>query len=278
MLRKLTACLFLIASAQAAEIDDLIAASGSIEQTFDYGIKSIAGSTVYAEQGGIAPTGITSDGLVSYEQADAYNQALQAFKTASTVYDAGAQAYFDTQSAEALQDMRVAVDSYVQAAGALIEVVTINSMAESAVGTPQAAEVQDYVAANEISLTLQQPEVDMYNESLTNVEVAAQAAAAFTAAASNPEVIESANQQAASLQVSFDEASSAYFDNNQQKVVVDFAGHNALMTLSMQQYFVAAIDVLSAGEQDPFYTTSPTQNQCFFAQDQQAYEECIATQ
>ena len=278
MWKRLTICLFLSVSAQASEIDDLIATSSDITQTFDYGIKAIAGSTSFAETGGIAPTGITSDGLVTYTQAEAYNQALQSFKTATAVYDAGAQQYLDAQSVEAMQDMRNAVDVYVQAAGALIEVVEINRMAADAAGTPQAAEVQAYVAENEVSLTLQQPEVDVYNESLTNVEVAAQSAAAFTAAASSVDLVQTANDQAVSMQATFSEASGAYFDNQQQQVVIDFAQHTMAVTLAVGQYFQSVVDVLAAGEQDPFYTTSPTQNQCFYTQDQQSYEECIATQ
>lgn len=236
------------------------------------GIKSIAGMNEYAFVGGIAPD-MVSEYHITADQAEAYNNALSGVQQANITYDAGAQEYFNTQSQNSMDNMQSAISAYVQAAGAVIEVVRINEMAAEA-DTPQAQiEVQAYISENDV--TLQQAEVDLYNESLNNVESSAQEAAAFMAVASDPVLIQSANDQATAVNAHYSEAGDAFFDG--QSVSVEFATYAMTVSLDVTSYFKTSVEVLSAGEQNPFYTTGPTANPCFFIQDSVERDECIAT-
>jgi len=259
-------------------IDNLVATSESIRSTFDYGIKAVSGMEVYSSQGGIAPTGFTDQGLVSIQQADDYNLAISSVQQASYVADAGAQQYFDDQAQNAMNNVNVAIDTYVQASSAMIEVVMINDMAAEAQASgdvQQAEALQTYITQNDV--TLNQAEVDLYNSSLQGVESATQEAAAFMAIAGDPALIDSANQQASAVSATYAEAGDAFFDAANGDVTVGFETYAMTVTLSVSSYFKASVDILSAGEQGGFYTTGPTANPCFFIQDPVERDECVAS-
>lgn len=272
MTKKILAALFLSAlgQAHATEIQDLVNTSASIRSTFDGGIKAISGMEQLAYSGTISPD-MASNYHITPEQADAYNLAIQGVQQATITYDAGAQEYFNTQSQNSIDNMQSAISAYVQAAGAVIEVVKVNDMAAEATGA-EAVELQNYITDNDV--TLQQAEVELYNESLDNVQSSAQEAAAFMAVANDPVLIESANSQAESVLAYFSDAQDAFFDG--QNVTVDFNDYALTVSLSVASYFTTDIEVLSVGEQGGFYTTGPTANPCFFIQNQLQRDECVA--
>ena len=272
MTKKILPLLFLSASglAVATEIQDLVNTSQSIRDTFDGGIKTISGMSQLAYDGVIAPD-MASNYHITADQATAYNDALANVQNANITYDAGAQEYFNTQSQNSLDNMQSAISAYVQAAGAVIEVVKINDMASEATGS-EAVELQNYITDNDV--TLQQAEVDLYNESLDNVQSTAQEAAAFMAVANDPALIDSANTQASEAMAYFSDAKDAFFDG--QNVTVDFNSYALTVSLSVASYFTTDVEVLSVGEQGSFYLTGPTANPCFFIQDPVQRDECVA--
>ena len=272
-LLAIAAAVSLNASAQADELSDLLAASQSIVDQFGEGIKVVGGQLDYASVGGISPD-MASQYWITTSQMDAYNSALASVQTMTI--DAGAQEYFNTQSQQAMQQLEQAVSTYTQAAGAVIEVTALNAMVNEAVqagDTASAMEIQSYVVEND--LTLNQVELDVYNEALSGVETSAQAAASFMAVARSADLVQSANSQAEQQMVDYSSAASVTFDAASASVQVSFANSAATVQLDVMSAYKSSVDIITAGSESMFYETSPVANQCFFATD---YEACITQQ
>jgi len=258
------------------EIDELVNTSSSIRATFDYGIRAIGGMTAYAATGGIAPIGTVNDGIITADQANAYNASLVAVQNATYIVDVGAQDYFDNAANQAMNNVNEAIDAYVAAAQAVIEVVRVNEIAADAqaAGDGEAlTAVQDYIANNDV--TLEQNDVDIYNDALVTVEENSQTAAAFMAVANDPTLIESANQQADSMGSTYAEAVDSFFSVEMGEVIVSFEGvQDSVVVLMVNSYFVPTADILAEGESSNFYLTGPTYNTCAFFQDPTQVESC----
>jgi len=271
-LKALLASLIVSAPAHSNEIDTLVNASQSIRDSFKYGIQAVGGMQSYSSQGKIAPTGTTDSGKISYDQSDAYNQALAAVQNTTYTYNPGAQEYFDQQADNAMSEVNIAVDTFVEASQAVIEVVVVNQMAEDAQNAGDergAMALQEYIEANDVVLA--DAEVDFYNESLENVESAAQVAAAYFAVANDEELVASANDMAYDIRVTYQEAATSFFDVATQAVWVSFDGGTTIQGLALGGYFVTVESVLIEGEETGFFRTSP-EGGCWFALD---YEACI---
>lgn len=270
----LAVCLTATAQVQANEIDNLINASQDIRNTFKYGIQAIAGTESYAYQGFISPDGTVDQGILDKAKQDAYNAAVIAVQNQNYAYDPNAQQYFDDQASSALDAVSQAIDAYVDASFVLIEVATVNEMAVDAAQAQderQAMALQEYISANDV--TLEDAEVEQYNESLIAVHQATQVAAAYMAVANDATLIEQADEMASELQVTYQEAASVFFDAATQSVWVSFDGGQSVQGISLANYYVSVEQVLIEGEQMPFFQSSP-EGGCWFAADPEAcYEE-----
>jgi len=271
--RLLALCLSVTAQAQANEIDTLINTSQSIRNTFKYGIQAIAGSESYAWQGLIAPDGTVDQGLLDKAKQDAYNAAVLAVQNASYSYDPNAQQYFEDQASTAMDVVSETIDAYVDAAEVLIQVATINEMAQDAAEAQddrQAMALQEYIGANDV--TLEDQEVEQYNDALVAVHEATQVAAAYMAVANDETLLEQADDMAYDLRVTYQEAASVFFDVATQSVWISFDGGTTIQGISLADYYVSVEDVLVEGESQPFFYTSP-EGGCWFAADPEACYE-----
>lgn len=270
----LAVCLIAIGPAHANEIDNLVNASQDIRDTFKHGIQVIAGSESYAWQGLLSPDGSINQGLLDKAKQDAYNAAVLAVKNQTYTYDPNSQQYFEDQAASAMDVVGETIDAYVQAAQVLIEVATVNEMAQDAANAQddrQAMALQDYMAANDV--TLEDQEVDQYNDALVAVHEATQVAAAYMAVANDESLQEVADGMAYDLRVTYQEAASVFFDSATQSVWISFDGGETIQGLNLANYYVSIEEVLIEGEQQPFFRTSP-ESGCWFAADPQAcYDE-----
>ena len=271
--KSLMAALLAIASAQlnATEIDDLVNTSQSIRDTFAYGIKTIAGGAAYAGEGFIAPA-MAENGHISKEQQDAYNAAVAAVQAATYSYDPGADQYFQDQADQAMDEVSEMIDAYVEAAQQIIMVATVNEMAQdaqTAADEREAMALQEFMGANDV--TLQDEEIEAYNDALSNTEQAIQVAAAYMAVANDEGLLEQANDMAFDLRVTYEEAASVFFDLDTTAVWVSFDGGSTIQGLQVGNYFVTAEEVLTRAETQEFWTTSP-EGGCWFAENQQ---ECL---
>jgi len=266
----LLACLIATAPVNANEIDNLITASQNIRDVFKYGIQSIAGAEAYAWQGNIAPEGIVDQGLLDKAKQDAYNAAVMAVQNQTYTYDPNASQYFADEASSAMDVVSEAIDTYVEAAQVLIEVATVNEMAQDAANANderQAMALQEYMGANDV--TLEDAEVDAYNDAYKGVHEATAIAAAYMAVANDEQLLEQANEMAYDLRVTYQEAASVFFDHATQSVWVSFDGGETIQGLNLGNYYVSVEDVLIESTDEPFFTTSP-EGGCWFAPDPEA--------
>jgi hypothetical protein len=129
--------------------------------------------------------------------------------------------------------------------------------------------LQEFMGANDV--TLQDEEIEAYNDALSNTEEAIQVAAAYMAVANDEGLIDQANTMAFDLRVTYEEAASVFFDLATEAVWVSFDGGESIQGLQLGNYFVTAGDVLTRAETQEFWLTSP-EGGCWFAEDQ---EECL---
>lgn len=240
------------------EIDNLIETSSSIKSTFSQGVQTISGQLVYAPEGGITPTGMAQAAHLTVEQTQAYNAALSSVSVMNT--EVTAQEYFDNQVDNSFQALDTAISTYVEASTQLVSAVKVNEMASSVETTADLTEVKTYISNNDLTIT--DTQVETYNNALDMVEVAAQSAAAFTAIASDVDLVESAQAQADALGQSFSFAETSYY--SQGNLSVTLSGGD--VSLDVSGYIKTALDVLAAGQDGTFYTTSPV-GDCFFNQE-----------
>ena len=255
----------------ANEIDSLVDTSQSIRDTFAYGIKTIAGGESYAADGYIAPA-MAENGYISKTQQDAYNAAVAAVTAATYSYDPGADQYFQDQADQAMDTVSEMIDTYVEAAQQIIMVATVNEMAQdaqSASDEREAMALQEFMGANDV--TLQDEEIEAYNDALSNTESAIQVAAAYMAVANDENLLEQADSMAYDVRVTYEEAASIFFDLDTQAVWVSFDGGSTIQGLQVNNYFVSPEDVLTRAETQEFWTESP-EGGCWFAENQ---EECL---
>jgi len=268
--RLLAVCLIATAQAQASEIDNLVNASQDIRDTFKYGIQAIAGADSYAGQGWLTPDGTVDQGLVDKAKQDAYNAAVLAVQQQTYTYDPNAQQYFADEASAAMDVVSEAIDTYVDAAQVLIEVATVNEMAQDAAGAAddrEAMALQEYIGANDV--TLEDQEVEQYNDALVAVHEATQVAAAYMAVANDETLLEQANDMAYDLRVTYQESASVFFDSATQAVWISFDGGQTIQGINLADYYVTVEQVLIEGETQPFFYTSP-ESGCWFASDPEA--------
>jgi len=242
-----------------------VQASKDLRDIFATGIAGVGGAAWYASRGSIAPNDMAIDAYITQVKQQAYNDALEAMKTAD-FSDMGAQTYWDQQAADAMNDVNDAVDSYVEAASALITVTELVARAEEAQQANDqsgALAVQNYIVENELAVELTDTEIETYNQSLDNLHDSAQQAAAFYAIAGDSAMIDDANDQAASYTASYSDASDAFFDNGNGMVSVDFLTHDMVVQLDVTGFYISEVDVLTQGEDTNFYITSPVGG-CWF--------------
>lgn len=269
--------LCLIATAQAGkttEIDDLVNTSQSIRDSFKYGIQAVGGMIEHTQSGGIAPTGTVVQGYITQAQAEAYNNALVTVKNTVYSYDPGAQQYFDDQAQQAMSEVNAAVDNFVQAAEVLVEVATVNEMAQEAQVSGDARDsiaIQEYTDQNDV--ILDETERVAYNDALDLVENTTQVAAAYYAVAGDATLIETANSAAESMLVTYAEASQSYFDVATGTMSVEWANQTAIVSLDLNAYWKSETDIITAGSASMFFKTSP-ESGCWFISDPVEKEAC----
>jgi len=259
------ACLSVSAQSQI-DLDQLVTASGSIVTTFDQGIQYVGGVTTATVNGEIVGVGTASESHLTYEQADAYNAALDA--TQQAVYTMSVQEYVDVARQDAAADFGVAVDSYIGASSVLIEAVTVNDMANDAEKSGDAIKaqsVQSYIATNDV--TISDTHVDVYNDSLDAVEESGQAFAAFVAVANNGELMSQMESEVAAAGEDFLNADSLMFVAAAEgpTVVTLFSTTSMFISFDLGMGYINSAQIYGDGMNSEFYNTGPTGGDpCFF--------------
>ena len=248
------------------DMGQLVETSGSIVTTFDQGIQYVGGVTTATVNGEIVGVGTASESHLTYEQADAYNAALDA--TQQAVYTMSVQEYVDVARQDAAADFGVAVDSYIGASSVLIEAVTVNDMANDAEKSGDAIKaqsVQSYIATNDV--TISDTHVDVYNDSLDAVEESGQAFAAFVAVANNGELMSQMESEVAAVGEDFLNADSLMFVAAAEgpTVVTLFNTTSMFISFDLGMGYINSAQIYGDGINSEFYNTGPTGGDpCFF--------------
>ena len=262
-------CLFLSGSVAAAtaELDNLVATSTALVTQIDLGIQYVGAATTasYMEDPIVAEYGIQANAYITSEQATAYNSAL-AGMTNFQAYTA--TEFLTDQGNIQLELMEDAIDVFTSVVVDMSTVVQVADMAVEAQqtkDTQKQEDLQDYVVNNAEILTIDQTDVDSYNQSLDDVAEHASTAGAYLAVAANVEATDFLDN--ASIETGnrwTDSVDNLSFDHGNNMVAVDWS--NATMYgVYIDGSYNTAIDVLksnseilSIGSASDFYLTGPT--------------------
>ena len=266
--------LFLSVSGLAQANDaltDLVNSSQVIADQLDLGYRTVAGMQYNASLGYMAPTGMADDAKISAAQRTAYNDAMSAMADLEFYT---AEDFLLDQGDIALANMETAIDTFTEAATEIAVVLELTTMAEEAAASGSnvdAQEVAEFAEANEAALTLSSDTVTEYNDSLEDIEGYAQEAAAFIGIANDADSVAFFDNSAEQASSSFvDEVNASFqlennwvkldFDNANWAAAVYFDGTNGL------DLFKSSTAILTDGEDQTFYTTSPSYvgYECFF--------------
>ena len=257
----LTSLCLLSSAVQSSELDDLIATSGAIVSQIDRGILITGAAMGYAHTGtGLSSGQLSGTAYISEEQVTAYGNALNGM-VAYLPYGS-AQDYLDEQAQDQLADMEAAIDDFTEVVVDMLSVVEVNEMSEAADNPDDQAAVQEYVAANDMSIS--QEDADNYNQSLDDVELAANTAAAYIAVSSNPDAVAYLDQAAQDNNTRIEQNTLSYSSSN-QAVSITWASGSAASSIYLNGTGDFGIDIymsdaviLEAGAQSELYLTGPT--------------------
>jgi hypothetical protein len=262
-------CLFLSGSVAAAtaELDNLVATSTALVTQIDLGIQYVGAATTasYMEDPIVAEYGIQANAYITSEQATAYNSAL-AGMTNFQAYTA--TEFLTDQGNIQLELMEDAIDDFTSVVIDMSTVVQVADMAVEAQQTDDVQkqeELQEFVVDNAEILTIDQGEVDAYNQSLDDVAEHANAAGAYLAVAANVEATDFLDN--ASIETGnrwTDSVDNLAFDHSNNIVTVDWSNATTY-GVYIDGSYNTAIDVLksnseilSIGSASDFYLTGPT--------------------
>lgn len=257
--------------AQSDEWDDLIVTSAAIVNQVDKGIAFVGGMASAGYTGvGISAGQLSGNYYISDAQVTSYNTSLQMMVNYMAYGDV--EAMLQQQADDELAAMESAIDDFTTVVVDMLEVVEVNELAENASDPDSQAEVQEYIAANDLSVS--QEDADNYNSSLDAIEASASAAGAYLATASNPEAVAYLMQNAQDQNTTVEQNTLAYSSANQAIEMTWLAsGDVSSVYLNGQGSFGLDIygseaDILATGYESMFYNTGPTSMplSCFLEQ------------
>ena len=255
---------------QWTSVDNLVAASGSLAQPFNIGLKRVGGYTGSAGAGQISPNGYleVEATLVTTAQKDAYNAAIG--EVQADIFQKTAAEYFGEEYEAAQVAMDAAVDQYVAAATPLAVATHISNMAQQVQlsgNAVQGQQLQAYVTDNSVLMT--QTNVVDYNNSLTVLQDAADQFAGVAAVYNDAQLIQNFQSMADADGVDFLNADALFLDRIENQavtgyaaaMVVDFTSMNSTMYIQDVSVHLVTTEFLNqAGSQSSFYFTGPSQD------------------
>jgi len=220
------------------------------------------GGSIHASQTGM---GISSGQLsgnyyISDEQVSAYNSSLTGM--VNYMPYGSAEDYLNEQAQSELDAMEDAIEDFTTVVVDMLEVQEVAERAEAAETPDDQAEVQEYIAQNDMSVS--QDDADTYNQSLDDIENHANAAGAFLAVAGNPEAVAFLNQGAMDNNTRV-EANALTYSSSNQAVELAWASSNTVSSIYLNgqgdyglDIYASEATILNTGYESQFYNTGPT--------------------
>ena len=274
MWKKIAFLLAISTAAQSNELDSLIQSSSAIVDQIDTGIKLVGAATEYSHHGnGLSDGTLSSTAHIEQAQVEAYNSALSNFANYQP-YGAPVKEVLENMAMDSLQQMDIAIDTFTEVVVDMISVQQVAEMAETASTPKQEEDVQVFVSENQEMLTIDQEDVETYNQAVDDIETSANQASAYLAVANSEaadflqQSIEDNNTTSADVNIFYDANAqwvSMGYNTTRQLTVVMLSGNN---DFGLDMYYTEA-DILALGTESEFYRTSPVGMgyDCFFNMD-----------
>ena len=254
--------LFLICSGvQSSELDTLIATSSAIVDQINSGIMFVGGSINAAQTGmGISSGQLSGNYYISDEQVSNYNAALTGM--VNYMPYGSAEDYANQQAENEIEQMEAAIEDFTTVVVDMLSVQEVAERAEAAETPDDQAEVQDYVAQNDLSVS--QDDADTYNQSLDDIENHANAAGAFLAVAGNPEAVAFLMEGAMANNTRVEDNALTYSSAN-QAVEMAWANSDTVSSIYLNgqgnyglDIYATEATILNTGYESMFYNSGPT--------------------
>ena len=257
----LTSLYLLCSGAQSSELDTLIETSSAIVDQINKGIMFVGGSIHASQTGmGISSGQLSGNYYISNEQVSAYNSALTGM--VNYMPYGSAEEYLNEQAQSELDAMEDAIGDFTAVVVDMLEVQEVAERAETAETPDDQAEVQEYIAQNDMSVS--QEDADTYNQSLDDIENHANAAGAFLAVAGNPEAVAFLNQGAMDNNTRVEDNTLTYSSIN-QAVELAWASSETVSSIYLNgqgnyglDIYATETEILNTGYESLFYNTGPT--------------------
>ena len=254
--------LFLICSGvQSSELDTLIATSSAIVDQINSGIMFVGGSIHASQTGmGISSGQLSGNYYISDEQVANYNAALTGM--VNYMPYGSAEDYANQQAQNEIEQMEAAIEDFTTVVVDMLSVQEVAERAEAAETPDDQAEVQDYVAQNDMSVS--QEDADQYNSSLDDIENHANAAGAFLAVAGNPEAVAFLMEGAMANNTRVEDNALTYSSAN-QAVEMAWASSDTVSSIYLNgqgdyglDIYATEATILNTGYESMFYNSGPT--------------------
>jgi len=274
-MKKTLISLLLLSSAALSndQYDDLVESSAAIANQITQGVLLVGAATEYAHQGGSLSSGnLAETAHITSEQLQAYNDAL--YGITSYMPHGNLQETLHSRAMDELELMDQAIDSFTTVVVDMSTALQVQEMAVAAEGNPnEEAEVQSFVTNNVEVLTIDQSEVDTFNQATTDVEIHANNASAYLSVAANPEAMAFLEQSVETANTTA-EQTTIFYDANQQWVTMGYNTTRNLTAVYLNgnnfglDLYVTEADILAAGAESDFFKTSPVAQgyECFMNQ------------
>lgn len=194
------------------EIDRLVAASKIIADKIQQGRNAAGGLAYYAVEGKVAPDGTVLPAFITPADVQAYNDSVD---------DVSLRIYYNTQMMlenqyeETMVKLETAIDTFVDATAVIAVAVEVADKAEATDqnSVAEQEQLQDFIQQNDV--TLDQQDVNVYNDSLGDIEDLAQDAAAFLAASRIETITSSVDDDAQQFNINMSDANATYDSANE---------------------------------------------------------------
>ena len=239
------------------KIDALISSLGAIKnRVTDNGYNTV-GAVGYAALGGVVVDGAFDDGLITQSEFDAYVEAHDLVINHDYETAANAQELFTQEYQGAMNSLDEAIDLLADASAEILTATGIMESAAAADTSPEQTALQGMMAQDEYSID--QAEVDAYNQAVAQVENYAQQAGAFMAAANNSELTASIDNYATVNNFAVGNYTTITYTQAMDEFVINWNddGFGSGWQGYLTSEFKDASDIYGAGEYVAEYGTMP---------------------
>ncbi len=239
------------------KIDALISSLGAIKNRVTDQATMTVGAVGYAALGGVIVDDAFNDGLITQGEFDSYLEAHDLVINHDYETATNATELFTQEYQGAMNNLDEAIDLLADAAGEVLTATGIMESAAAADTSPEQTALQGMMGTDEYSID--QAEVDAYNQAVAQVENYAQQAGAFMAAANNTDLTASIDSYATVNNFAVGNYTTITYTQAMDEFVINWNddGFGSGWQGYLTSEFKDASDIYAAGEYVAEYGTMP---------------------